>query len=352
MKNQVLLIICLGSICHLHAQEKKQPDLMHNPQLYFSRLPDNAQQFLNECLFHYVFNTNSLGPLFTRHGLKSFAIGLQQIKNLRMIDAQFLNSKDKVNFLFSVLFAANYSKQIKCSDILLKLRELLPDAPIPEISKNTIHHINIHYYTPQEIAQGLRKNHIRMGQEYLNMIEAQHINRLYLPAGELATWKLIQLMKPNFNEEHNAPYDIKIKREKDARIAPQVAHLLCQGAYAEAYCYSQYYLLTCAATWRMPRVVELLLKAGANPKDGVALWWAKGTRVTKLLLAGGANPNIKFQRGHTAIFPDPGWPHYFSVGKTRLLLQAGADPNINRSEYGFPETPLNRLHMPLKESKE
>lgn len=353
MKRLHFLFILVFSVFWIHSQEKQQPDLMHNPQLYFSRLPRQAQHFLNECIYHYIFNVDvtRLGPFFTRFSPTTFAKILQQIEFFPLLDARFLNNKDKVNYLLRILFAANHSKQITYSDILLKLHTLLPDAPTPEISKDVIHSLLIRNYNPEEIASGIRENHFKMAQEYLDRMEAQRICKLYLPAGEIATWKLRQLMKPTFDQEHRAPYDIHISRKKDARIAPQVAHLLSEGAYVNAYCYSHYSLLVCAATWRMPQVVELLLNAGADPNEGLALWFAKGARVTKLLLAAGADPNVKSRDGRTAIFPDPSWASYSSVAKMRLLLQAGADPNIDRSHRGSPGTPLIACLCRLKKPK-
>jgi ankyrin repeat protein len=177
-----------------------------------------------------------------------------------------------------------------------------------------------------------------MAHEYIEYQDAHRIQKLHLDASELATWKLIKLMRPTFDTEHRHPVEIKISKKKDLLIASQVGHLLSQGAYPRAYCYQGYPLLACAAAWRMPLVAQLLLKAGADPNDSPCpLWYAKGAKVTRVLLSHGADPDIKTKDGRVALMP---FCRYSSIGKVRALLEAGADPNIAQTDGHKGFTPL------------
>lgn len=318
-----------------YMQEYKQPDLMHNPKLYFNILPDNTKNFVSECLFNALFEPKWL---FNRYNSEDFEELLKQIALFCSYNFSFLNTVNKASRLYEFLFLANYNPHMSCLQIRYKLQELLPAAAQATISDGLIHLLKIRFYTPEELAQGLRKNHYKMAQEYLEYKDAQRIQKLDLDASELATWHLIKLMQPPFDTDHGHPLEIKISKRKDQLIAPHVAQLLSQGAYSKAYCYKGYPLLTCAAAWRMPLVVELLIKAGAGANDHPCpLWYAKGAKVTRVLLSYGADPDIKTTDGRVALMP---FKRYSSIGKVRALLEAGADPNVAQTDGHRGFTPL------------
>ena len=330
----LLLILTFPFFC-LYAQEKQQPDLMHNPRLYFNRLPENAKTLVSEFIYHNMFQPKK----FHRYNPNDFEEILRQVSLFPSITSfSFLNTTNKVNDLYQLLFLANYNPHISCLQIRFKLQEQLPAAARATISDGLIVFLKIRYYTEQELAAGLRKNHHKMAQEYLDRSESERINKFHLTPTELATGKLIRLMKPPFDTEHRSPLGIEIPKSKDVLIAPQVAELLEQGAYPNAYCYDTYPLLICAAAWRMPQVVELLLRAGADANERAwALRVAKGGKVTKVLLSHGADPNKQSKVGQVALMPMHG---YSSVTKVRLLLQVGADPNIAQTHEHIGFTPL------------
>lgn len=333
-KNYFLLIFSLVSL-YSYMQEYRQPDLMHNPKLYFNRLPDNAKILVSECLYNYLFQPKKFHryhPTDFEKILKSVAIFSSHINFF------FLNTPDKTSHLYGLLFLANYSQHISCLQIRLKLQELLPAASQATLNDSLFGFLTIRFYTPEESAQGLCRNHYKMAQEYLEYSDAQRIQKLHLDPRELATWHLIKLMQPPFNNNHRHPLEIKISKKKDRLIVSQVAQLLAQGAYPKAYCYQGYPLLSCAAAWRMPLVAELLLKAGADPNDRPCpLWFAKGAKVTKVLLAHGADPDIQTTDGRVALVP---FCLYSSIEKVRALLEAGADPNIAQTDERRGWTPL------------
>ncbi len=327
-----LLIFHLNFSC---AQEKKQPDLIHNPRLYLSLLPDNAKAFVSECRFAALFEPEYL---FARYNPDDFEKLLKQIATFCSFNFPFLNTVDKATRLYKCLFLANYNSDISCLQIRYKLQEILPAAAQAKISDGLLHLIKIRFYTPEESRLYLRNNHCKMAQEYLEYTDTQRIQKLHLDARDLATWQLIKLMRPPFDMDHRSPLEIKISKRKDRLIAPQVAQLLSQGAYPKAYCYQGYPLLSCAAAWRMPMVAELLLRAGADPNDSpCSLWYAKGAKVTRVLLSHGADPDIKTKDGRVALVP---FCWYSSVGKVRALLEAGADPNIAQTDGRRGWTPL------------
>lgn len=336
MQKYFLLIFLIASYfsCSI-AQEKKQSDLMHNPRVYLSILSENAKTLVSECIFRAVFEPE---PFFIRYKPDDFEKILIQIATFCSFNFPFLNTLDKTNRLYNFLFLANYNPHLNCLHIRYLLQELLPAATHATISDGLLDLLKIRFYTHEELGQGLRRNHYKMAQEYLEYQDAQRIQKLHLDASELATWKLIKLMRPPFANEHNHPLEIKISKKKDLLIASQVAQLLSQGAYPKAYCYRKYPFLACAAAWRMPVVAELLLKAGANPNDSPCpLWYAKGAKVTKVLLSHGADPDIKTKDGRVALVPFCG---YSSIGKVRVLLEAGADPNIAQTDGHTGFTPL------------
>lgn len=308
---------------------------MHNPHLYLSILPDNAKALVSEYRFHTLFEPEWL---FKRYNPDDFEELLKQITLFCSFDFSFLNTRNKTSRLYEFLFLANYNSHMTWLQIKYKLQEILPAAAQVTISDRLLHLLKTRYYTNEELTQGLRKNHHKMAQEYLEYQDAQHIQKLHLDVSELATWKLIKLMRPPFDTDHRNPLEIKISKRKDRLIAPQVAQLLSQGAYPKAYCYHGYPLLACAAAWRMPLVAQLLLKAGADPNDSPCpLWYARGAKVTKVLLSYGADPDIQTTDGRVALMP---FYRYSSIGKVRALLEAGADPNIAQTDGHRGYTPL------------
>jgi hypothetical protein len=308
---------------------------MHNSCLYLSILPDNAQALVSEYRYNALFEPKWL---FKRYNPDDFEELLDQIRRFCSFNFSFLNTINKTSRLYEFLFLANYNPSVSCLQIRYKLQEILPAAAQARISDGLLHLLKIRIYTPEELHLGLRHNHYKMAQEYLEYTDTQRIQKLHLDENELATWKLIKLMQPPFDTDHKHPLEIKISKKKDCLIAPEVAQLLSQGAYPKAYCYKGYPLLSCAAAWRMPLVAQLLLKAGADPNDSPCpLWYAKGAKVTRVLLSYGADPDIKTKDGRVALVP---FCWYSSVGKVRALLEAGADPNIAQTD-GYPGwTPL------------
>lgn len=308
---------------------------MHNPGIYLSLLPHNAQALVSEYRFATLFEPKWL---IKRYNPDDFEKLLQLITTFAKYHFSFLNTISKTSRLYEFLFLANYNQSVSCLQIRYKLQEILPAAEQARISDSLLHLLKIRFYTPEELRLGLRRNHYKMAEEYLEYTDTQRIQKFHLDASELATWKLIKLMQPPFDNDHTHPLEIKISKRKDRLIAPQVAQLLSQGAYPKAYCYKGIHLLTCAAAWRMPLVAELLLKAGADPNDRPCpLWFAKGAKVTKVLLSHGANPDIQTTDGRVALVP---FCLYSSIGKVRALLEAGADPNIAQTDGRRGWTPL------------
>lgn len=315
-------------------QEHKQPDLIHNPKLYFNRLPHKSKVFVSECIYNNLFQPKE----FHRYNPDDFEEILKKIALFCSYNFSFLNTVGKTSELYWLLFLANYNPLLSCLQIRYKLQEILSVAAHATLPDDLFGFLKIRCYSFEESAQGLRQNHYKMGQEYLEYKNAQRIQKLDLDPSELATWKLIRLLRPSFDIDHNNPLEIKISKRKDGHIAPQVAQLLSQGAYPKAYCYKHYPLLTCAAAWRMPLVTELLLKAGAGSNDSPCpLWYAKGAKVTRILLSYGADPDIQTQDGRVALMP---FCRYSSIGKVRALLEAGADPNIAQTNGHRGYTPL------------
>lgn len=335
MKKSLFFLISSLFPSYSYMQEYKYPDLVHNPKLYFNQLPNNAKTLVSEYLFNVLFEPKWW---FTRYNSDDFEKLLQLITTFAKYHFSFLNTISKTSRLYEFLFLANYNQNVSCLQIRYKLQEILPAAAQARISDGLLHLLKIRIYTPEELHLGLRHNHYKMAQEYLEYTDTQRIQKLHLDENELATWKLIKLMQPPFDTDHKHPLEIKISKKKDCLIAPEVAQLLSQGAYPKAYCYKGYPLLSCAAAWRMPLVAELLLKAGADANDNPCpLWYAKGAKVTRLLLSFGADPDIKSTDGHVALMPLNG---YSSVAKVRALLQAGADPNIAQKDGHKGFTPL------------
>lgn len=335
MKKVYFFLISSLFPSYSYMQEYKYPDLMHNPKLYFNQLPDNAKTLVSEYLFNVLFEPKWW---FTRYNSDDFEKLLQLITTFAKYHFSFLNTISKTSRLYEFLFLANYNPSVSCLQIRYKLQEILPAAAQARISDGLLHLLKIRIYTPEELHLGLRHNHYKMAEEYLEYTDTQLIQKLDLDARDLATWQLIKLMRPPFDTDHSHPMEIKISKRKDRLIAPQVAQLLSQGAYPKAYCYKGYPLLSCAAAWRMPLVAQLLLKAGADPNDSPCpLWYAKGAKVTRVLLSYGADPDIKTKDGRVALVP---FCWYSSVGKVRALLEAGADPNIAQTDGRRGWTPL------------
>jgi hypothetical protein len=308
---------------------------MNNSRLYLSILPDNAQALVSEYRYRALFEAEWL---FERYNPDDFEELLKQIRLFCSFNFSFLNTINNASRLYEFLFLANYNSHMTCLQIRHKLQEILPAAEQARISDSLLHLLKIRFYTPEELRLGLRHNHYKMAEEYLEYTDTQRIQKLDLDARDLATWQLIKLMRPPFETDQSHPLEIKISKRKDRLIAPQVAQLLSQGAYPKAYCYKEIPLLTCAAAWRMPLVAELLLKAGADPNDRPCpLWFAKGAKVAKVLLSHGADPDIQTTDGRVALVP---FCLYSSIGKVRALLEAGADPNIAQTDGRRGWTPL------------
>lgn len=335
---KIYLVISLvaSHLNYCSAQEKKQPDLMHNPYVYLSILPDNAKTLVNEYRFATLFKPEWF--FYKRYYPGDFEELLKQITLFCSFDFSFLNTRNKTSRLYEFLFLANYNSHMSCLQIRYKLQAILPAAAQATLPDSLFGSLKTRFYTHEELGLGLRHNHYKMAQEYLKYSDAQRIQKLHLDPRELATWHLIKLMQPPFNNNHRHPLEIKISKKKDRLIVSQVAQLLAQGAYPKAYCYQGYPLLSCAAAWRMPLVAELLLRAGADPNDSPCpLWYAKGVKVTKVLLSYGADPDIQTTDGRVALMP---FCRYSSIGKVRALLEAGADPNIAQTDGHRGYTPL------------
>lgn len=334
-KIYLVVSLLVFNLNYSSAQEKKQPDLMHNPRLYLSILPDNAQALVSEYRFA-LFKPEIF--FYERYYPGDFEELLKQITLFCSFDFSFLNTRNKTSRLYEFLFLANYNSHMSCLQIRYKLQAILPAAAQATLPDSLFESLKTRFYTHEELGLGLRQNHYKMAQEYLEYTDTQRIQKFHLDESELATWKLIKLMQPPFDNDHRHPLEIKISKRKDRLIAPQVAQLLSQGAYPKAYCYHGFHLLACAAAWRMPLVAQLLLKAGADPNDSPCpLWYAKGAKVTKILLSYGADPNIQTTDGRVALVP---FNRYSSVAKVRALLEAGADPNIAQTDGHRGYTPL------------
>jgi|GEM_PF-1721144 len=82
-----------------------------------------------------------------------------------------------------------------------------------------------------------------------------------------------------------------------------------------------------------PKVIELLLKAGADPNErdvigDTPLFETHNVEVLQMLIAAGAKPNLRDRDGATALYM-----HADDADALRVLLAAGADPTL-RSKDG------------------
>ncbi|MGI9303852.1 MAG: ankyrin repeat domain-containing protein [Gammaproteobacteria bacterium] len=84
------------------------------------------------------------------------------------------------------------------------------------------------------------------------------------------------------------------------------------------------------------RVVEVLVRAGANPNVRVngysVLRWAKRPEFVRLLLEHGASPDDPDHMGFTSLM---GTSQRGPMWKARMLIEAGADPNISEPRRGL-----------------
>ncbi len=148
------------------------------------------------------------------------------------------------------------------------------------------------------------------------------------------------------------PEAIALGRKEAVAEALQADPLLAQGYSSDGFP-----LLGFAAFFGQPELVEVLLKAGAdpnvraeNPMKVAPLHSAvahrqpeTALRMAKALLAAGADPNLRQQAGWTALHEAANKGH---LGLVQLLLAQGADPHPQNDDGVTPENLAERAGHP------
>lgn len=146
-------------------------------------------------------------------------------------------------------------------------------------------------------------------------------------------------------EEFDAPQS----PEEQQQILQNIQELLTQGADPNAQNEADEPLLFLANETRIPEIVQLLLKHGANPdtKDSqgnALLHEVTSDDIIRVLLHAGANPNIQDNAGNTPLYHAI---RYTRINIVALLLRAGADPGIRNNKR---QSALDMLAFKLEQT--
>lgn len=151
---------------------------------------------------------------------------------------------------------------------------------------------------------------------------------------EAATYKLLTALN-NAQQSFGALFFPPEQSEIDTLANTINGHLM-QGANPNKVSLHQTPLISAIKT-QIPRIVEMLLNAGADPNfqdhnGNTALMFAMqdgNQEIVKLLLANVANPNIQNKRGNTALM---GAIYYGKDAVVPLLIEYGAHINLKNKD--------------------